>query len=318
MRLLVILLSALVVFLSFLLLRKHQADLSKEQLQLSLLQRDIEDTNRQKAYLEDTVAQTKEQIEQAQEHYRKVIQENNENALKQREQLEHDYNLLREAKGELYKRDIVSLKNYADEVIAGLAYQEEEFIKGNELINEGIEKDIAERKKMCEAVIEPMRNLERERMERLFYCIQISDEDKEDIRFLLDKVAPQIRNKNIIPKLVWSEYVQKPCQELMKRCEIKDNPGIYKITNLETNKCYIGKSTKVRQRLIDHIKGALGISSIGYQKIHTEMEKQGIWNWTFELIEYCDKELLNSKEKNYIDFFKSNEYGYNVTKGGEG
>ena len=43
MRLLVILLSALVVFLSFLLLRKHQADLSKEQLQLSLLQRDIED-----------------------------------------------------------------------------------------------------------------------------------------------------------------------------------------------------------------------------------------------------------------------------------
>ena len=160
MKLLVILLSAMVVFLIFLLLRKHQIDLSKEQLQLSLIQRDIEDANRQKEFLEDTIAQTKEQVEKVQEHYRKVIQENNEDALKQREQLKRDYDLLREAKGELYKRDLTSLQNYADEVIADLALKEEEFVRGNELINEGIEKDIAERKKMCEAVIEPMRNLE--------------------------------------------------------------------------------------------------------------------------------------------------------------
>ena len=33
---------------------------------------------------------------------------------------------------------------------------------------------------------------------------------------------------------------------------------------------------------------------------------------------YCDKEQLNELEKYYIDFFKSNEFGFNKTKGGEG
>ena len=102
----------------------------------------------------------------------------------------------------------------------------------------------------------------------------------------------------------------------MKRLNIEDKPGIYKITNINTNKCYIGKSTKVRQRLIDHIKGAIGISSISDQKIHTAMRDEGIWNWQFEKICDCEKEKLSEMEKYYIDFFKAQEYGYNVVSGG--
>lgn len=46
------------------------------------------------------------------------------------------------------------------------------------------------------------------------------------------------------------------------------------------------------------------------------MAEEGIWNFTFELLEECSRDKLNEREKYYIDFYKSNLYGYNLTKGG--
>jgi hypothetical protein len=45
------------------------------------------------------------------------------------------------------------------------------------------------------------------------------------------------------------------------------------------------------------------------------MREEGIWNFKFELIEECDKNLLGEREKYYIDFFKSQSWGYNVVGG---
>jgi predicted GIY-YIG superfamily endonuclease len=42
----------------------------------------------------------------------------------------------------------------------------------------------------------------------------------------------------------------------------KECAGIYKITNLRNKKSYIGRSTSVRKRLSDHVKSAIGISTI--------------------------------------------------------
>ena len=49
---------------------------------------------------------------------------------------------------------------------------------------------------------------------------------------------------------------------------------------------------------------------------HHAMMEEGLWNWTFEKICDCDKDQLNEKEKYYISFFKSQEWGYNVASGG--
>jgi hypothetical protein len=163
-----------------------------------------------------------------------------------------------------------------------------------------------------ENLIAPFRLLQQKEQEKYYWCIQIPETDREDIHYLLTTVAPQVRNKDVVPKLVWSEYLQKLTQDLMKRAEIEDKPGIYKITNIKTNKCYIGKSTKVKQRLIDHIKGAVGISTIADQKIHHAMLEEGLWNWTFECVCECEKDQLSEKEKYYIDFFKAKDWGYNV------
>ena len=96
----------------------------------------------------------------------------------------------------------------------------------------------------------------------------------------------------------------------------RDCPGIYKITNDRNKKSYIGRSTSVRKRLTDHIKSTVGISTIADQRIHQVMREEGLWNFTFELIEECDKDQLNEREKYYINFFSTEQLGYNQKAGG--
>jgi excinuclease UvrABC nuclease subunit len=50
--------------------------------------------------------------------------------------------------------------------------------------------------------------------------------------------------------------------DAFKRIEIKAEPGIYKLTNLDSGKAYIGKSTDIKKRIADHFKSSIGIKSI--------------------------------------------------------
>lgn len=172
--------------------------------------------------------------------------------------------------------------------------------------------------KRFDALIEPLKQYEKEKQEQLYYTIQVPDEYKQDIDFLLNTVSQKIQHPDIINKLVWAEYVKPYIDETFKRVNIKDEPGIYKLTNIGSGKCYIGKSTNVKKRIADHFKSSVGMKTIADQAIHHEILKTGFWNWTIELIIYCDKKELNDLEKYYIQFFKSNIFGFNKTNGGEG
>lgn len=200
--------------------------------------------------------------------------------------------------------------------IADLADESE--LKKQE-IREGIEHEKEKLSKYqnyyC-SILEPVRALEREKDEMLYQTIQISEENKQDIAYLLNEVLPVLRHPDILCKLIWSEFIQKPMNEMLARNVIEEVCGIYKITNIENKKCYIGKSLNVKKRLQDHVKGALGIRTISDQKIHREMAREGIWNFRFELLCECEKEELSEKEKYYISYFDSQNYGYNVASGG--
>lgn len=150
------------------------------------------------------------------------------------------------------------------------------------------------------------------------HSIQLSKEDIADIEFLNNEVVPRLQNKEVIYKLIWTEYYQDPTKDLLSEIlPSTETPGIYKITNLENKKCYIGRSTNVKRRLTDHIKSSIGIETIANQKIHDVMREEGIWNFSFELLEACEKDQLGDREKYYIEFFQSNNslYGYNVVGG---
>ena len=147
--------------------------------------------------------------------------------------------------------------------------------------------------------------------------VQISLATREDIDFMLNYVSPRLKNPTIMSKLIWSEYFQKPTKDMLDYVlPSRDCAGIYKITNDETKEAYIGRSVSVRKRLTDHIKSALGIDTIADQHVHQVMREKGIWNFTFELIEECPREKLNEREKYYIEFFHTDQYGYNQKAGG--
>ena len=171
-------------------------------------------------------------------------------------------------------------------------------------------------KEKWNSIEKTLRLYDADQQSKLFYTIQLPAEYQEDIEFLLTTVAAKVQHPDIISKLVWSKYVKPNLENTFKRLEIKNEPGIYKLTSLLNSKCYIGKSTDVKKRITDHFKSVVGIKSIADQSVHHVILKEGFWNWQIEIITYCDKDQLSELEKYYIDFFNSQSYGYNIKAGG--
>lgn len=157
---------------------------------------------------------------------------------------------------------------------------------------------------------------EREKEENIqFYKLSISPIDLEDI-VKLNTLKIALHQPVILSKLIWTQYFQKQTTEMCNRIlGTKKICGIYKITNLKTQQCYIGQSVDVAQRWKDHIKCGLGIDASATNKLYNAMQNDGVWNFTFELIEECPRVDLDKKEKQWIEMYQSNIYSYNATKG---
>lgn len=96
--------------------------------------------------------------------------------------------------------------------------------------------------------------------------------------------------------------------------------GIYIIKNKINNKCYIGKSKNVKNRLqYGHLR-LLNNNKHYNEYLQYSWNKYGSINFEFNIIEECEEKELNEKEKYWIKYYKSNnrEYGYNLTSGGDG
>ena len=79
--------------------------------------------------------------------------------------------------------------------------------------------------------------------------------------------------------------------------------GIYKITNLISNQAYIGQSVDIASRFKQHIKCGLGIDAPASNKLYKSMIEDGVWNFSFELLEECSKDKLNERESFWIDLY---------------
>lgn len=148
-----------------------------------------------------------------------------------------------------------------------------------------------------------------------FYCLKVKSEDLNDIK-VLEEVKTRLRSPRILSMLIWSTYFQKDMTALCNRVlGLTTVTGIYKITNQQNGKCYIGQSVDVSKRWKEHAKCGLGIDTPAGNKLYKEMQEVGIWNFSWELLEACSRADLNEKERFYIDLYKSKDYGYNTAKG---
>lgn len=157
---------------------------------------------------------------------------------------------------------------------------------------------------------------EREKKEKInFYKLKLSDSDSIDIKELFE-LRKRFRNPSALSKLIWSEYFLKQTSELCNRVlGTNTKCGIYKITNLVSNQAYIGQSVDIASRFKQHIKCGLGIDAPASNKLYKSMIEDGVWNFSFELLEECPKDKLNERESFWIDLYQTNKVGLNSTKG---
>ena len=83
---------------------------------------------------------------------------------------------------------------------------------------------------------------------------------------------------------------------------------IYKITNKLNGLSYIGQTSDVFERWRQHCarkNRTLGIA----------IEKDGIENFTFEILEKTNSDLANERERYWINYYKSYPEGYNSNAG---
>lgn len=96
---------------------------------------------------------------------------------------------------------------------------------------------------------------------------------------------------------------------------VPSKPGIYKITNTENNKVYIGESINIRDRWKDHIS-RLRNNNHRNKHLQTSYNKYGESIFLIEVIRIMDDIIeLKRVESHYIKEYNSfdNKYGYNKT-----
>lgn len=109
-------------------------------------------------------------------------------------------------------------------------------------------------------------------------------------------------------------YVNKKVEKLSDYISGYGNqkPVIYKITNKNSGKCYIGKTSQVfTLRWYQHFFNS------GDCKFHEAIKNSSPSDWIFEIIEVVPAlsgkdPLVSEREKFYIDKFNSIEDGYNT------
>ena len=93
---------------------------------------------------------------------------------------------------------------------------------------------------------------------------------------------------------------------------VKKVRGIYKVTNKINGKVYIGQSVDIGRRWRQHMTAEDDIY------FHKAIQKYGVENFEWEVIEQCKKKDLDAREAYWIEYYDSFNKGYNCTKGGDG
>ena len=179
-----------------------------------------------------------------------------------------------------------------------------------------IEKEIKFAEDKQKEIIEEYKRAEEIKQNKNFYRIVLSESAIEDVK-KLRKVADELHDPTVLYKLIYKTYYETPFNEMIGRVVTgRGNTGIYKITNIENGKVYIGQTKQAfKERWRTHLKRGVKAEPGTQNKLYAAMWQEGAENFTFEVLAECDTTELNKKEKEYISFFHANTWGYNSTSG---
>ena len=297
----------------------------KQQLQLKDLQYEEKENVKQIDYQSDVIKKLSNEIDALNIEKEDLIRRNNslctgiQDAINSRKKvietafleycalLESQY----EAEEKTYNDCQEQLKRSYEALWDNLIKIKDQYLREAEIEKENLEKIRQTRIAATEAMVREQEIKE----QKDFYSLSISASDLFDIQ-ALEAIKQKLTKPRILSMLIWQTYYQKQMTSLCNNV-LGVNPicGIYKITNQLNNKCYIGQAVNIADRWKEHAKCGLGIDTPAGNKLYQAMQQDGICNFTWELIEKCTSAELNEKEKYYIEFYLSKDYGYNSLAG---
>lgn len=247
-------------------------------------------------------------------------------------EIENKQNILDKVQQSIENSEQVSRKafeNYMDTLDKEYELKEKEYYAAIDLLNKSygdiqnkvnaeidqIRIDLDKISATRAAAIQAQLEEEKIQQQAEYYSLSIDDVDKRETK-ILQSIENELRDPRPIRMIIWQTYYSKKANELAARVlGTEEKCGIYKITNKTNKLCYIGQAKKIRERWREHMKCGLGIDTPANNKLYQAMYKEGIDNFTFEMLEECAAADLNEKEAFYINLYNSYDYGYNSNKG---
>lgn len=197
-----------------------------------------------------------------------------------------------------------AIQEFAQEFSLSISNHKKEFLD--------LQLQLQDMREKVNSAVEAAKREEEKKTEKDFYRLVLSETDLQEIQYLR-QVEPFLRDKEALNKVIWKVYYEKPYTDLVGRVVGSSvKTGIYKITNLENQMCYVGQAVNIADRWRQHIKRGIGAEAPTRNKLYPAMLSIGAHNFTFEIIEECDRALLNEREDYWQDYFKAKEFGYSI------
>lgn len=258
-------------------------------------------------------AQTKrEELEEHIEDLRKRSEEDIEKLYQKdkelmRERLKAEEDRYQKSKEDYQKEYLTMLEDLAGE------YAKIQSQKSQEL--EEVQKQLDSFRAKAAAEVEAARREEEKQLNLDKYRILLDEIDVVEINRLRE-IIPYFRTPRPLCKAIWEQYYRNRANDMINRViGSGEHTGIYKITSIKDGKVYIGQAVNLRNRWLEHLKCACGIDTPN-NVLYKAMQEEHVENFTFEVLEECKREELNDREKYYISFYDSQNWGYNMNAGG--
>lgn len=273
-------------------LRAELLELSKEHSSLMAKKEEI---------LSNIATLQKQAEESANSLYEKSYELANEKMSQAAETMSNKYRQMEEAaKQEYYVMLEDCTHNFMEELHA----------KQKELVE--VDAKLADLTAKLTSAVEAAKRAEEQRIKQDFYRLQLSQADIDEITRLRE-VTPYLRDSEPLNKVIWKVYYEKPYTDLIGRVVGTGvHTGIYKITNIENQMCYIGQAANIADRWKQHIKRGIGAETPTRNKLYPAMLELGVENFTFEIVEEVERSKLNDREDYWQEYFHAKDFGYSI------
>lgn len=217
-----------------------------------------------------------------------------------------------QAIGDKYRQDEIDAQSEYLDTLHELMMSFQENIQTKRLELSEVESVLANMQSLTNAAVEANKRAHEMAEKANFYRLVLSEEDVREIERLRE-VTPYLRDSEPLNKVIWKVYYENPYTDMIGRVVGKGvHTGIYKITNLKNGMCYIGQAANIADRWKQHIKRGIGAETPTRNKLYPAMLATGVENFTFEIVEECDRTKLNEREDYWQNYFKAKEFGYSI------